>query len=116
MLTLTHPQTGQEYQLDRLPRCPGESVGGWRLTGATSHVCHVHQLPGGRVMCDCEGWTEGRACEHVKLLRADGLIDAPVGGSDPYDPFGNGLVDIDIDGDDWDLDEIIELADAPQGA
>ncbi len=110
MLTLVNPMSGVEYQLDRLPRCPGEPVGGWGLTRATGHTCHVHQLADGHVECDCESWSEARACDHVKLLAADGLIEGPAPAVDAYDPFGNGLVDIDINGDAWDPDEIISIA------
>jgi hypothetical protein len=98
MLTLTNPQSGVEFKVERLPRCPGEAAGGWRLAeiGPWGAACiHVHQFSGQRPFCDCPSWSEARACQHVKLLVADGLIEEPAP-ADPDDPLRNGLVDIDI--------------------
>jgi hypothetical protein len=100
MLTLTHPMTGAEYEIERLSREPGGYVKGFCLSllgqRSQGYTCNVYQRSDGRQECDCGLWTECRECEHTKLLTAAGLLDEPVNPDDGA----------------WDLDETIELADA----
>jgi len=99
MLTLTHPMTGAEYQVERLPREPGGYAKGFRLSlvgqWPLGYTCHTHQRSDGQQECDCGLWTKCRECEHTRLLTTAGLFDEPV----------------DPDDDIWDPDEVIELAD-----
>jgi hypothetical protein len=93
-----------EWQLDKLPGCPGYPRG-WRLTApgqwGAGNTVHVHELAGGLIECDCEHWPQGRTCEHVKLLVADGLLEEPVSPDQLYQGGllfpDSELIDIDLD-------------------
>jgi hypothetical protein len=85
----------------------GLYVRGWPLTRRgpwpVGQTCHVHELAGGLIECDCERWPLARSCEHTKLLIADGLVEEPIGLDDQYQgglAFPDELVDIDIDSPD----------------
>jgi len=87
-LTLTNLLCGAEYQVERLPRRPGQYAKGFRLVHLHQEpfrpTYHVHQLPDGRHECGCTGWTDGRECEHTRLLTAAGLFDEPVTTAELY--------------------------------
>ncbi len=104
-LTLTDGRTGAVYQVEPLPRQPGEYRRGFRLAvpggpSAGGDSCHAHQLPCGLTECSCPAWTESRTCAHTQLLTAAGLFDELVTPDEPsyggrWFPDDDELVDID---------------------
>lgn len=94
-LILTNGLT--RYQVERLPRTPGDYRKGYRLTGPDGEPVLAHELPSGMQECSCVTWTQARSCEHTTLLTVAGLFDEPV---DLYrNAFEDDLIDTDWESD-----------------
>ncbi len=65
-LTLTNALTGARYQVERLPRKPGDYRKGFRLTGLDGAPVFAHELPCGLQECSCSAWIDGRGSPSVR--------------------------------------------------